>query len=77
MQISAQTRAQAQDLLDFIDASPGPWHAVETTAASLLAEGSVTAPGWIPPHASYSCAKKPGCLTSNTCTTPIWAAAAP
>lgn len=39
MSISALARAQAQDLLDFIDASPSPWHAVETTAACLLAEG--------------------------------------
>lgn len=39
MQISAKARAQAQDLLDFIDASPSPWHAVQMTEMCLLAEG--------------------------------------
>jgi aspartyl aminopeptidase len=39
MQISAKASAQAQDLLDFIDASPSPWHAVNTTEMCLLAEG--------------------------------------
>ncbi len=41
MQISAKAsaQAQAQDLLDFIDASPSPWHAVHTTETCLLAEG--------------------------------------
>lgn len=37
--ISADTRALAQDLLDFIDASPSPWHAVATAAARLEAAG--------------------------------------
>jgi aspartyl aminopeptidase len=39
MNISASTRAQAQDLLDFIDASPSPWHAVQTCEARLSAAG--------------------------------------
>lgn len=39
MQISSETRAQAQGLLDFIDASPSPWHAVETAERQLLAAG--------------------------------------
>lgn len=30
---------QAQALLDFIDASPSPWHAVETVTQQLLAQG--------------------------------------
>ncbi|MES2546777.1 MAG: M18 family aminopeptidase, partial [Pseudomonadota bacterium] len=30
---------QAQALLDFIDASPSPWHAVETVSQQLLAQG--------------------------------------
>jgi aspartyl aminopeptidase len=30
---------QAQDLLDFIDASPSPWHAVKNTIAQLEAKG--------------------------------------
>jgi aspartyl aminopeptidase len=37
--ISVTARAQAQDLLDFIDASPSPWHAVATCAARLQAAG--------------------------------------
>ena len=41
MEISAQTRAQAQDLLAFIDASPSPWHAVETIAERLRKSGFV------------------------------------
>lgn len=39
MQISSDIRAQAQGLLDFIDASPSPWHAVETAERQLLAAG--------------------------------------
>lgn len=39
MNIPAATRAQAQDLLDFIDASPSPWHAVQTCEARLTAAG--------------------------------------
>lgn len=39
MIIPTATRAQAQDLLDFIDASPSPWHAVETCEARLTAAG--------------------------------------
>lgn len=38
-QIKAQAKAQAQDLLDFIDASPSPWHAVDTVIQRLLAHG--------------------------------------
>lgn len=32
-------KQQAQDLLDYIDASPSPWHAVTTTEQRLIAEG--------------------------------------
>ena len=39
MNIPAATRAQAQDLLDFIDASPSPWHAVHTCETRLTAAG--------------------------------------
>ncbi len=35
--LSAKNQAQA--LLDFIDASPSPWHAVETLSQQLLAQG--------------------------------------
>ncbi|GAB1393716.1 M18 family aminopeptidase [Rhodocyclaceae bacterium] len=34
-------RHTALDLIDFIDASPSPWHAVATTAARLSAQGFV------------------------------------
>jgi aspartyl aminopeptidase len=37
--ISAESRAQAQDLLHFIDASPSPWHAVHSVEQRLLAQG--------------------------------------
>lgn len=37
--IADSTRAQAQDLLDFIDASPSPWHAVATCKTRLQAAG--------------------------------------
>jgi len=37
--ISAEARAQAQDLLHFIDASPSPWHAVHSIEQRLLAQG--------------------------------------
>lgn len=37
--VSAATRKQAQDLLDFIDASPSPWHAVATAEQRLQAGG--------------------------------------
>lgn len=36
---SAEFRAQALDLIDFIDASPSPWHAVETAARRLEGAG--------------------------------------
>lgn len=39
MPIPSETRAQAQDLLQFIDASPSPWHAVHTIEQRLLAQG--------------------------------------
>jgi aspartyl aminopeptidase len=39
MTISPETRAHAQALLDFIDDSPSPWHAVRTTELQLLAQG--------------------------------------
>ena len=39
MTIAANTRQQAQDLLDFIDASPSPWHAVATCEQRLQAAG--------------------------------------
>ncbi|PKO48690.1 MAG: M18 family aminopeptidase [Betaproteobacteria bacterium HGW-Betaproteobacteria-4] len=39
MNIPAATRVQAQDLLDFIDASPSPWHAVQTSETRLTAAG--------------------------------------
>ncbi len=34
-----QAKAQAQDLLNFIDASPSPWHAVHTVEQRLLSQG--------------------------------------
>jgi len=37
--LSAAQRAPAQDLLDFIDASPSPWHAVATCEERLQAAG--------------------------------------
>ena len=39
MTISAEARALAQDLLDFIDASPSPWHAVTSVEQRLLKQG--------------------------------------
>ena len=39
--ISSHARQQAQDLLDFIDASPSPWHTVETAKQRLLADGFI------------------------------------
>lgn len=39
MNISAANHVLAQDLLDFIDASPSPWHAVQTCEQRLLAHG--------------------------------------
>ena len=39
MTISPATRNLAQDLLDFIDASPSPWHAVATAVTRLNAHG--------------------------------------
>ncbi|WP_448509738.1 M18 family aminopeptidase [Immundisolibacter sp.] len=37
--VSPAARARAQALLDFIDASPSPWHAVDSAAALLEAAG--------------------------------------
>lgn len=37
--ITATARAQAQELLDFIDASPSPWHAVARCESALQAAG--------------------------------------
>ena len=37
--MSAQARTIAHRLIDFIDASPSPWHAVASAEARLLAEG--------------------------------------
>lgn len=34
-----QAQSQAQDLLDFIDASPSPWHAVDTAVQRLSKQG--------------------------------------
>jgi len=39
MAITAEQKTHAQDLLNFIDASPSPWHAVATTEQLLLAQG--------------------------------------
>ncbi len=39
MKISDQARTLAQDLLDFIDASPSPWHAVHSAEHRLLSQG--------------------------------------
>ncbi len=39
MKISDQARALAHDLLDFIDASPSPWHAVHSVEQQLFAQG--------------------------------------
>src|SRR3990167_2416741 len=39
MKISAEARAQAKDLLNFIDASPSPWHAVNSVEQRLLSQG--------------------------------------
>lgn len=36
MKISAETRSLAQDLLNFIDASPSPWHAVNSVEKQLI-----------------------------------------
>jgi aspartyl aminopeptidase len=39
MQVSIKAKQQAQDLLDFIDASPSPWHAVASVSSQLQAHG--------------------------------------
>ncbi len=39
MSAITQTPTAAQDLIDFIDASPSPWHAVASAEAHLLAHG--------------------------------------
>lgn len=37
--LSAAVKQQAQDLINFIDTSPSPWHAVQSTIAQLTAHG--------------------------------------
>jgi aspartyl aminopeptidase len=39
MSAIAQTRTAARELIDFIDASPSPWHAVASAESHLLAQG--------------------------------------
>ncbi|MHB9103361.1 MAG: hypothetical protein ACYC2E_17865 [Sulfuricella sp.] len=39
MSVIAQARTAAQELIEFIDASPSPWHAVASAEARLLANG--------------------------------------
>ena len=39
MNITPEARAQAQELLDFIDASPSPWHVAATMAQRLESHG--------------------------------------
>lgn len=41
MPITPEDRAHAQDLLNFIDASPSPWHAVQSITQRLQAQGFV------------------------------------
>ncbi len=41
MPITTEARSHAQDLLQFIDASPSPWHAVQTMEQRLQAQGFV------------------------------------
>jgi len=38
-EIKAEVKSQAQDLLNFIDASPSPWHAVDSVARLLKENG--------------------------------------
>lgn len=38
-EIKAEVKSQAQDLLNFIDASPSPWHAVDSVAKLLKENG--------------------------------------
>ena len=44
MTITQENRIQAQDLLNFIDASPSPWHAVHSIEQRLLAQGFTALP---------------------------------
>jgi aspartyl aminopeptidase len=39
MKISPEARSLAQDLLHFIDASPSPWHAVDSVKSRLMSAG--------------------------------------
>ena len=39
MQVSIEARQRARALLDFIDASPSPWHAVTQVEQALIAQG--------------------------------------
>ena len=49
-----QVKAQAQDLLNFIDASPSPWHAVDTVEQRLISLG------FTPLHETQAWQLKPG-----------------
>ena len=49
-----QIKAQAQDLLNFIDASPSPWHAVDTVEQRLISLG------FTPLHENQAWQLKPG-----------------
>lgn len=49
-----QIKAQAQDLLNFIDASPSPWHAVDTVEQRLIRLG------FTPLHETQAWQLKPG-----------------
>ena len=41
MNLDSFNRKQAHDLLNFIDASPSPWHVVETIETRLESEGFI------------------------------------
>ena len=56
MTLSSEARAQAQDLLHFIDASPSPWHAVHSIEQRLLAQGFMElqeVERWLGPYLNY------------------------
>ena len=44
IETKVQAKKLAQDLLDFIDASPSPWHAVNSVEQRLLAQGFIALP---------------------------------